>query len=184
MAWFPRRRVGLALSGALVAVASLGLAGPANATITDPPGYYHFTSDMPGTCIDARSAPPGTQIVMWRCLNTDFEEWRTMVTDIPPSQYDHCHCTAVRMFNNRATNFCMAVATDADAPRIDVLQQTCDPTDPKQWWIRNGEGYYTTLRSFPAMKALRAPGDKFDNGVSLEVSDSLSQNMWNLPDTA
>jgi hypothetical protein len=182
MAWFPRRRVGLALSGALVAVASLGLAGPANATITDPPGYYHFTSVVPGTCIDARSAPPGTPIVMWRCLNTDFEEWRTTYADLPPSQYDHCHCTQARMFNNRATNLCMAVASNADPSRIDVLQQTCDPSDPKQWWIRSG--YYTTLQSFSDMKYLRAPGDKFDNGVTLEVSATPNQSTWTIPDFA
>jgi hypothetical protein len=183
MGKFMRRAATMALSATMIATAGAALAGPANATITDPPGYYHFTSVLPGTCIDARSAPSGTPLVMWRCLNTAYEEWRTIFTDIPSSQYDHCHCTQVRVFQNQATGLCMAVATDADVSPVTVLQQTCDTADPKQWWTRAFYGPYA-MRSFSTMKYLRAPGDKFDNGVSVEVRDYADQESWDIPDWA
>jgi hypothetical protein len=165
----------------------VGLAGSANATITDPPGYYHFTSYAPGTCVDAQYAPPGTKLVMWRCLNTEFEQWRTIFTDIPPSQYDRCNCTQVRMFVNKAMNLCMAVATEANITPADVIQQTCNASDPKQWWL-SAPGL-TRVRNFlfPREKCLRAPGDEFDNGVSVQATvcvTSDSQELWNLPEFA
>ncbi|MCM2416539.1 hypothetical protein [Streptomyces sp. RKAG293] len=60
----------------MMAVAAItGLSRSAHADISDPVGYYHLKVSTPiSTCVDAQDSPPGTQLVMWSCLNTDYEE--------------------------------------------------------------------------------------------------------------
>jgi hypothetical protein len=192
MTRYLRRLAGLALAGSMLVVAGMGATSPASASVSNSPGYFHFTSVDPGTCIDGQSAPPGTSLVMWRCLNTTFEEWRTQWADVSPQYYSHCNCTQARMYVNHATGMCMAAASDTQTDFTGVLQQTCNPGDPKQWWLF-GSGTCScgaSLSSFLGRLWLRAPGDSADDGVPVQItnldftqtlwSNEIAQNQWEL----
>ncbi len=136
---YRRRIIRSLLSFVLALVAGVGLAGTADATVTNPPGYFHLEVSHPiSTCADAQYADPGTAVLMWRCLNTEFEEWQPVQVAIPGNRYEHCACTTATMFVNHAMSLCLAVQNNTDDSAdvaIPVVQQSCDSTDEKQWWI-------------------------------------------------
>jgi hypothetical protein len=180
-----RVRIGVVLSSLIAAAVGVGWAGTANASVVNAPGYVHLAVYKPGTCIDSQYAPPGTGLVMWRCLNTAFEEWHLDTVPIPWSQVEHCWCSTASMFSDRAMGMCMAVENDGDANGTAVVQQLCDTTDPKQWWrltpgCIEGGG---TIESFISEKVLDVTGGRGGNGVPLQIWDNhyIANQLWVAP---
>jgi hypothetical protein len=171
-----RRAISILMTCILATAASVALAEPAKAEINNAPGYVHLRNVESGTCIDAVFAGPGSRIVMWRCLNTEFEEWQLVRTPIPGNRFHHCGCTTVTMFINHAMSMCMAVENDGSASGTAVVQQNCDPADEKQWWHYRFETTGgKTIRSFISNKVLDVDLGRSDNGVPLQIWTSHSR---------
>jgi hypothetical protein len=169
------RMVVLAGSAVLAAAASLAVAVRADAEIINSPGYTHIQSFVPGTCVTQNGTD---QLVMWRCLNTNNEEWRVDSVPVSPALYATCGCTAASMFVNHTTQECMAVENDTNITvdsGIAVLQRTCDTNDHKQWWLVEDSLYREDLgpikvESFAVHgKTLDVDSARSDDGVPLRV---------------
>ena len=163
----------------MVTAAAVGTAGVAHASVGNAPGYVHLKSVDPGTCIDAKYNVPGTQVVMWRCLNTEFEEWRTVNVSIPGNRYEHCACATVTTFVNHAMDLCLAVPSDTIGSGTAVVQQTCNPADEKQWWMWSGSA--GAIRTFINLQqTLDVDLGRSDNGIPLQTwtNYSLRNQQW------
>ena len=185
-----RTMIILSVTCVMATLIGLGTAGTARATIVNAPGYVHLQVYRPGTCVDAQYAAPGTAIVMWRCLNTEFEEWQKVEVPIPGNRYEHCACTTASMFINHAMNLCTAVennTNDTVDSGIPVVQQTCNTSDEKQWWLLPKVTYSPgggLIKSFTIKeKVLDVDSGRADNGVPLQVwTNHLNPNqLWYPP---
>jgi len=165
---YARRAINMLLACALATAAGVALAQPANADVHNTPGFVHIENWW-GTCIDAQGPGAGARVVMWRCLNTEFEEWRLVQTPIPGNRYEHCACTTVTMFVNNAMDLCMAVENDVPANGAPVVVQNCNAADEKQWWTR--DIYNGFIFSFTSKKALDVDDRRSNNGVPLQIWD-------------
>jgi hypothetical protein len=165
IAW---RAVGISLAGVLAAVAAVAIAQPAHAEIRNTPGYVHLRNIESGTCVDAQDDGPGARIVMWRCLNTTYEEWQQVQVAIPGNRFHHCACVTVTMLVNHAVEMCMAVENDSLSSGTKVVQQNCDASDEKQWWVFSAlKG--SPITSFISKKVLDVDLGRSDNGVPLQI---------------
>lgn len=190
-----RRKVGRVLLPVLMAVGAVAhLTVQAQASVTDPPGYYHLKVTTPiGTCIHSNYTAPGTQLTMHPCLNTDFEEWMPVTVPVPGDRYGHCGCTQATMFLNKAMDLCMAVANNTDTRPVGtpVVQQPCDEYDEKQLWLIHKDGadigggargYY--MHPFTLLdKALDVQGGSSADGTPVQVypANSTAAQLWGAP---
>jgi hypothetical protein len=181
---YRRRAASLLLSAAMASAVGVGLSGTAHASITDAPGYVHLKNRESGTCIDAQSAAPGTGVVMWRCLNTAYEEWQKSWVSIPESRYDHCGCISQNMLRNHAMDLCLALADESGGSGTPVVQATCDASDPRQWWtlyiINNSTPTYRVQSYLGDEKILDVDLGRSDNGVPLQIwtNDFTNNQEW------
>ncbi len=171
---FRRRTVGSVLS--LATAASVALALPAQADINNSSGYFHWQNQTSGTCMDAQSAGPGTPVLMWRCLNTEFEEWK--IAEI----VDPTHpASIVVKFINHAVNMCLSVDSATPGDGSPVVQQPCDDSDQKQLWLLD-KNNYPPSRVYPYLapgQALDVDRGRSDNGIPLQTWEvPTSRQYW------
>jgi cytochrome c len=183
---FRRKMMSSTLSLALITATCAGLAGPAQATITNAPGYYHLRNAQSTTCVDAQNAPSGTRVLMWRCLNTEYEEWQKVDVPISPDHYDHCACTFAPMFVNHATGLCLAVDSATPYNGTPVIQADCNTSDDRQWWSlpQASDQYGGRILTFIAHNvALDVDGGRSADGTPLQVWTDVGSHSqrWGPP---
>jgi hypothetical protein len=173
---FWRKIAGSGLSLAMVTAAGVTLALPAQASINNSPGYFHWENTTSHTCMDAQFAGPGTRVLMWRCLNTEFEEWK--IAEI----IDPVRPNAITVkFINHAMNMCLAVDSETPGNGSPVVQQICDISDQKQLWLLDSNTFPPSrVHSFLKFEqVLDVDGGRSDNGVPLQTWEvPTSRQYW------
>jgi Ricin-type beta-trefoil lectin domain len=166
---FWRKIAGYGLPLAMLTTAGVTLASPAQATTY----YFHWKNTSSGTCWDAQYADPGTRVLMWSCVNTEFEEWATL--GVPVARPNE----TAYMFVNHAMNMCLAVDSDTPENGTPVIQQTCNESDPKQWWWVDISSNMRIHAYLNFVQVLDVDGGQGGNGVPLQTWDqSVSNQRW------